>query len=152
MKYYNPQTFIIQYLPCKEKVKNIEVNRMRKGYIIDMLTSVGNCENFKLSGKVFEIYEAVVHRKNFKKTRFRKVFDELFDLRQKYKDQNNVFLQCLVKLVVKSSYGVQKRRHINHSNYCKADHWMKTEYDENVLDYLKLPKGKYFVKMKKTTD
>ena len=29
---------------------------------------------------------------------------------------------------------------------------MKTEFDENVLDYWKLPNGNYIVKMKKTMD
>ena len=40
IKYYNPPDLIFQYLPVKEKVKNIEVKRMRKGCIIDILTSV----------------------------------------------------------------------------------------------------------------
>ena len=33
--YYNPPDLIIQHLPVKGKVKNIEVNRMRNGYFID---------------------------------------------------------------------------------------------------------------------
>ena len=37
IKHYNPPYLIFQHLPVKEKVKNIEVNRMRKGYIIDTL-------------------------------------------------------------------------------------------------------------------
>ena len=40
IKYYNPHNLIFQHLPDKEKVKEIEVNRMRNGYIIDTLTSV----------------------------------------------------------------------------------------------------------------
>ena len=43
IKYYNPPNLIFQHLPVKEKVKNIEVNRMRNGYIIDVLTSVDIC-------------------------------------------------------------------------------------------------------------
>ena len=31
MKYYNLRDLIFQHLPVKEKVKNIEVNRMRNG-------------------------------------------------------------------------------------------------------------------------
>ena len=38
--YYNPRNILLQHLPVKEKVKNIEVNRLRNGYIIDTLTSV----------------------------------------------------------------------------------------------------------------
>ena len=48
-----------------------------------------------------------------------------------------------------SLYGVQIRKDINESYYCKSETWMKTEFDENVLDYWKLPNGNYIVKMKK---
>ena len=34
---------------------------MRKGYMIDTLTSVDNCEVFELGGTVIEIYESVVY-------------------------------------------------------------------------------------------
>ena len=44
IKYYNPRNFLFQHLPVKEKVKNVEVNRMRNGYIIDTLTTVDICE------------------------------------------------------------------------------------------------------------
>ena len=39
IKYYNPANPLFQYLTIKEKVKNIEVNVMRNGYIIDTLAS-----------------------------------------------------------------------------------------------------------------
>ena len=48
-----------------------------------------------------------------------------------------------------SLYGVQIRRDISESYYCKSETWMKTEFDENVLDYWKLPNGIYIVKIKK---
>ena len=48
-----------------------------------------------------------------------------------------------------SLYGVQIRRDINESYSCKSQHWMETEFDENVLDYWKLPNGNYIVKMKR---
>ena len=60
IKYYNPPNLIYQHLPVKEKVKNVEVNRMRNGYIIDTLTSVDICEIVKIGGKVIEIYQSVV--------------------------------------------------------------------------------------------
>ena len=58
-------------------------------------------------------------------------------------------MQRLVKLIMNSSYGIQIRRDSNESYYCKSETWMKTEVDENVLDYWRLPNGNYFVKMKK---
>ena len=58
-------------------------------------------------------------------------------------------MQRLVKLIMNSLYGVQIRRDINESYYCKSEIWMKTEFDENVLEYWKIPNGNYIVKMKK---
>ena len=58
-------------------------------------------------------------------------------------------MQGLVKLIMNSLYGVQIRKDINESYCCKSETWMKTEFDEKVLDYWRLPNGKYIVKMKK---
>ena len=148
IKYYNPPNLIFQHLPVKE-VKNIEVNRMRSGYIIDVLTSVDICEIVKIGGKVIQIYEGVLYRENFKVSPFRKVIEKLFALRQKYKDEHNDLMEGLVKLIINSLYGNQIRKDIDQSYKCKSQHWMETEYDENVLDYWRLPNGNYIVKLKK---
>ena len=47
IKYYNPPNLIFHHLPVEEKIKKIEVNRMRNGYIIDNLTSVDFQANVK---------------------------------------------------------------------------------------------------------
>ena len=73
MKCYNPRDLIFQHLPVRGKVENIEVNRMRKGYIIDTLTSVEICKIVKTGGRLIEIYEGVIYRENFKISPFRKV-------------------------------------------------------------------------------
>ena len=122
---------------------------MRNGFIIDTLTSVDIQEIVKIGGKVIEIYEGVIYRENFKVSPFRKVIEKLFALRQKYKDEKNDLIQRLVKLIMNSLYGVQIRKDNNESYSCKSETWMKTEFDENVLDYWKLPNGNYIVKMKK---
>ena len=113
IKYYNPTNVIFQHIPVEEKVRKIEVNRMRKGYIIDTLTSADVQEIVKIGGKVIEIYEGVIYRENFKISPFRKVSKKLFALRQKYKDEKNDLLQGLVKIIMNSLYGVQIRRDIN---------------------------------------
>ena len=77
-KYYNPKNLIVQHIPIKEKEKKIEINRMRNGYIIDYLTSVDIQEIVKIGGKVIEISEEVIYRKNFKVSPFRKVIGKLF--------------------------------------------------------------------------
>ena len=149
---YHPRNLIFQHLPVKEKVKNVEVNRMRNGYIFDTLTSVDICKIVKIGGRVFEIYEGVIYRENFKISPFRKVIEKLFALRQKYKDEYNDLLQRLVKLIMISLYGVQIRKDVDQSYKCKSQHWMETEYDQNVLDYWKLPNRNYIVKLKNTMD
>ena len=90
IKYYNPPNLIFQHKPVKQKIKKIEVNRMRNGYIIDTLTSVDIREIVKIGGKVIEIYEGVIYRENFKVSPFRKVVEKLFALRQKYKDEKMI--------------------------------------------------------------
>ena len=149
IKYYNPPDLIFQHLPVREKVKRVEVNRIRIGYIIDTLTSVDIQEIVEIGGQVIEIYEGVIYRENFKISPFRKVIEELFALRQKYIDEKNDLMQGLVKLVMKSLYGVQIRTDINESYCCKSETWMKTEFVENFLKNWKLPNGNYIVKMKK---
>ena len=57
----------------KEEFKIIEVNRIRNGYIIDTLTSVDIEEVVKTGGDVIQLYEGVIHRRNFKISTFRKV-------------------------------------------------------------------------------
>ena len=56
IKYYSPPNPIFQHLTVKEKIKKIEVNRMRNGYIIDTLTLVDICEIVKTGGKVVCVY------------------------------------------------------------------------------------------------
>ena len=149
IKYYNPPDLLFQHLPVKEKVKNVEVNRMRNGYIIDTLTSIDICEIVKMGGKVIEIFGGVIYRENYKLSPFRKGIEKLIALRQKHKDEHNDLMQGLVKLIMNSLYGVQIRKYIDQSHKGKSQHWMETKYDENVLDYWKLSNGNYIVKLKK---
>ena len=57
-------------------------------------------------------------------------------------------MQGLFKLIMNSFFGVQIRRDINEYYYCKSETWMKTEFDENVLDW-KLPNKNCIIRMKK---
>ena len=148
IKNYNPKNLIVQHISVKEKQKKIEINRMRNGYIVDILTSVDIQEIVKIGSKVIEIYEGVIYHDNFKVSPFKKVIDESFELRQKYKDENNDVMQLLVKLIMCSLYGEQIRKDIEESYQCKSEYWMQTEYDERVLDYQKINFNKYIVKIK----
>ena len=136
-------------MPVKKKFKKIEAIRMRNGYINDTLTSVDICEIVEIGGRVIEIYEGVIYRENFKISPFRKVMEKLFTSGQKYKDGHNDLMQGVIRLFMNSLCGVQIRKDIDQSYKCESQHWMGREYDENVLDYWKLPIGNKRVKLKK---
>ena len=51
-------------------------------------------------------------------------------------------MQGLVNLIMKTPWGVQIRKKIYEVYKYKPAHWMQTEYDDNVLEFCKLPKGK----------
>ena len=148
IKNFKPKNLIVQQLPAKEKEKKIEYNRMRNGYITQVLTSVDIQEIVKIGVRVIEIFEGDIYRENFKINPFEKVIDNLFALRQKYKDEGNDVMQLLVKLIMNALYGEFLRKDILESYQCKSELWMMTEYDERVLDYQKINHGSYIVKMK----
>ena len=77
-----------------------------------------------------------------------KIIDNSFEIRQKYKAENDDVRQLLVKLIMNSLYGEQIRKDIEEGYHCKSEMWMMTEYDERVLDYQKINYGNYIVKMK----
>ena len=58
-------------------------------------------------------------------------------------------MQELVKLNMNSLYGIQIRRDVNESFHGPSETWMKTEYDESVVQYWNFPNEKHIVKMKK---
>ena len=80
---------------------------------------------------------------------FRKVIEEMFTSRQKHKDQSIDLLQNLVKLIMNILYAVQIREHNNESYKCKSQNWLEAEYENNVLDYWRLPKENCTVKFYK---
>ena len=76
---------------CKSKSKKIEINRMRSGYIMDTLASVDIQEILEIGGKVKEICEGVIYRKNFILSLFREVIDKLLALSQNFKDKRRYY-------------------------------------------------------------
>ena len=88
-KFYNPKNLIVQHLPVQERENKIEINRMRNGYIIQILLSVDIQKIVKIGGKVIENYVGVIYRENFQRSPFKEVNDNLFSLREKYKNQEN---------------------------------------------------------------
>ena len=56
-------------------------------------------------------------------------------------------MQGLVNLLTNNLYGVQIRRDLEDYCTCKSEHWTQAEYDEDVLDYWRLPNGRYMVNL-----
>ena len=98
--------------------------------------------------EVTKKHEGVIFSDNFKISPFRKLIEKLFALRQQCEDEHNLVLQNLVQLLLNSLYTIQICKDITEFYKCKTKHWMKSEFDENVLDYWKLPNGDYIVKLK----
>ena len=115
---------------------------MRSGYIIETLTSADNQKVFKIGGKVIDIDEGAIYRENFRINPFRKVIDNLFALRQKYKEEYNDVMQLLLKLRKNILNGDHIRKDMEENFACKSEYWMISENDERVKDYLKLSHGK----------
>ena len=120
---------------------------MRNGYIIEHLTSVDIQEIVKIGGRVIKFYEGVIYKEIFKVSLFRKVFDKLFALRQKYEDENNDVMQLLVKLLMNALYGEEIRKDIEEKFTCESEAWMMTQYDERIKDYWEISGINYIVKI-----
>ena len=75
---------------------------------------------------MIQIYEGVIYREKYKVSLFKIVLDKLFELRQKYKEENNEVMQLLVKLIMKNYYGKFLRKENLESNQCKSEVWMMT--------------------------
>ena len=74
------------------------------------MTSVDIQEIVKIGGRVVQIYEGVIYGENFKVSPIEKVFDIIFALRKKYKDDRNDVMQFLLKLNMNALYGEFSRK------------------------------------------
>ena len=68
VKYYYPKSLIVQRLPVKEKINKVEINRMRNGYISQVLTSVDIQEIVKGEVKCFKSMKVFYIEKILKKS------------------------------------------------------------------------------------
>ena len=86
--YYNPPGLIFQLLAVEEIVKKAEMNRMRNGCILDLLTKVDIQEIVKNGGNVIKVYGGVAYTEFFQRLLFRKKY--MFTLRQQNQDEHNL--------------------------------------------------------------
>ena len=136
---YSPQEKFFQKLPVREKVEKIEINWTRNGYNTDTLTSVYIQEVIDLGGKVIKLYVGVIEEKKYKPSRFRKVFQILFNFRQKYRVEGNDNMEKLLDLMMNSFFAENMIKDITEEYVCKSESWLSREYMQRVLDYWRLP-------------
>ena len=103
VKYHNNENMIFQHLAVKEKVENPyknnrleEINRMRNGIIIDILTSVDIVEIFKYDGVILDIYEGFFSH-NLEFNPYTEFVTDMFQKRDMFKSQGKDLLQNLAK-------------------------------------------------------
>ena len=124
IKYHNPENLIFQHLPLKEKIENPnknnrfeEINRMRNGIIIDILTSIHIVEIVKCGGVILEIYEGFFcHNLNFNP--YTEFVTDMFEKRDLFKSQGKELLQNLAKKIGSSGYRGNIRKDINEEYKC----------------------------------
>ena len=73
---------------------------MRKGNVLDTLTSVDIQEKLKNGGNLIQFYKGVIYWEGFKLSHYWKSLENPFALRQKYKGKGNDVLQGLVILIM----------------------------------------------------
>ena len=107
VKYHNPENLVFQHLPVKERIENPyknnrleEITRLRKGIIIDTLTSVDIVEIVKCGGVILEIYEGFFCN-NLEFNRYPECVTDMFKKRDFFESQGKDLLQNLAK---KSDY------------------------------------------------
>ena len=101
VKYHNPENLMFQHLAVKEKIENPyknnrleEINRMRKGIIIDTLTSVDIVEIVKCGGFILEVYERLFCY-NLEYNPYTEFVTDMFEKRNLFKSQGKDLLQNL---------------------------------------------------------
>ena len=87
VKYHNLDDSVFQHLPMKEKIKNPyknnrfeEINRMKIGIIIDILTSVDTVAIVKYGGFTLEVYEGFFCH-NFEYNPYTEFVTDMFEKR-----------------------------------------------------------------------
>ena len=111
VKCHNPENLIFQHLPVKEKIENPyknnrleEINRMRKGIIIDSLTIVDIVEIIKCGGIILEVYEGFFCH-NLEYNPYTEFVTDMFEKRDLFKSQGKDLLQNLAKKIGLVSLG-----------------------------------------------
>ena len=119
------------------KNRQEEVNRFRNGYIRQHLTSVDVEEIVRVGGVTKDFFEGFI-RDNLDYNPFEKFVLDMTAKRNKYKKEKKNILQTQAKKVSNAVYGYTIRSDIEDAYKCVSSHWMKTEYDDRVIEWFPL--------------
>ena len=153
VKYHNPENLIFRHLLLKEKSENPyknnrleEINRMRNGVIVLILTSVDNVEVVKGDGVILEVF-AGFFRYNIENSPYTEFVTDMFEKRDFFKSQGKDLLQNLVKKIGLSVYGANIRKDINEEYKCVTENWMRENFDDRGKEWFPLKNGTLIVKL-----
>ena len=152
VKYYNPENIISQHMSVKEQNFNAikkrweEVNRFRNGYIRQHLTSIDIEGIVRVGGVITEFFEGFICD-NLGYNPFEKFVLDMTAKRNRYQKEKRNILQTQAKKVSNTIYGYTKRSDIEDVYKCVSCHWMKTEYDDRVIEWFPLKYNKIMVKI-----
>ena len=130
--------------PIKNRLE--EVNRFRNGYIRQHLTSIDIEKIVKVGGIIIEFFEGFIcDNLNYKP--FEEFVLDMTAKRNKYKKEKRNILQTQAKKVSIAVYGYSIRSDIEDVYNCVFSHWMKTGYNDRVIEWLAQKNNNLMVKI-----
>jgi hypothetical protein len=148
--YFNPLDLEFQHIPVKEDASGAiaTVNRLRNGFIEAHLCSVDMEEIVKIGGKIIRLFEGIIFESHYEVSPLKNYVEYLFELRMRYKKEGNKVMETLVKLMLNALYGKCIQKDISKEIHIWSEETLRGKFDERVIDYSRLPCGKYIVELK----
>ena len=153
VKHYNPNEITFQHGCVKGNVffnrknKYEEINRFKKGDITQYLTRIDVEEIVSSEGYFVKILESFLCD-NLEVYPFERFIIDMTTKRNEFKKQGKTLLQTLTKKCCNSPYVCFIRKDIEKCYKCVTQNWMKSEYDNSVVDWFPLKVGNDVVKIK----
>ena len=88
-------------------------NRLRNGFITQVLANNDTDEIVEMGGKIGNIYERFVYKENFTVAPFKTVKEHLLDLKLKFEEEGINLMVDIIKLCMISLYGQSVRTDID---------------------------------------
>ena len=123
-----------------------EINRMRNGITIDILTSFDSVEIVNCGGITLKVFEGFFCH-NLDYNAHIGLVTDMFEKRDLLKLQGKDLLQNLAKKIRLSVYGGEIRKDMNEKYKCVTDSWMRGNFDDRVTERFPLKNVTLIVKL-----